>query len=62
MPPARSRPAVIEIVRRGKTFAYDLADFKDWALLFDNAVLEVKCRDGISTYWPIDSITYWRVR
>ncbi len=62
MPQPRARPAVIEVVRRAKTFTYDLADFKDWALLFDNAVLEIKCRDGVTSYWPLDSITCWRVR
>lgn len=62
MPQARARPATIEVVRRGKTFSYDLADFKDWALLFDSAVLEIKGRDGLTTYWPLDSITCWRVR
>ena len=62
MPQIRARPAVIEIVRRGKAFAYELADFKDWGILFDNAVLEIKAREGGTYYWPLDSITYWRVR
>lgn len=62
MRPARQKPAVIEIVRRGRTIAYDLADFKDWAILFENMVLEIKARDGVTTYWPLDSITCWRVR
>ena len=59
---ARPKPATVEVMRRGKLFTYELADFKDWALLFDNMVLEVRSRDGIATYWPLDSITYWRVR
>lgn len=58
----RSKPAVIEVIRRGKLFAYDLADFKDWGILFENTVLEIKARDGATYYWPLDSITYWRVR
>lgn len=62
MPQARPTPATIDVVRRAKVFTYDLADFKDWALLFDNAVLEIKSRDGTAHYWPIDSLTYWRVR
>lgn len=62
MPHIKARPAIIDVIRRGKIFTYELADFKDWALLFDNAVLEVKSRDGLTTYWPLDSITYWRVR
>lgn len=51
----------MELTRRGKVFIYELADFKDWALLFDNTVLEIRGRDGTSTYWPLDSITCWRV-
>ncbi len=56
------KPATVELIRRGKSFTYELADFKDWALLFDNAVLEIRARDGATYYWPLDSITYWRVR
>jgi hypothetical protein len=59
---APARPATVELVRRGKVFTYELADFKDWALLFDNAVLEIRARDGTTSYWPLDSITCWRVR
>lgn len=56
------RPAVIEVTRRGKVFAYDLANFKDWGILFENTVLEIKTRDGVTTYWPLDSVTCWTVR
>ncbi len=58
----KSRPAIIDVIRRGRQLTYELADFRDWALLFDNAVLEIKTRDGPTYYWPLDSITYWRVR
>ena len=54
--------AVIEVTRRTKTYSYELADAKDWALLFDNMVLEVKARGGVATYWPLDSVTMWTVR
>jgi len=62
MPHVRFRPAVIEVVRRGKVFAYELADFRDWGILFENTVLEIKSRDGTAHYWPLDSITFWKVR
>ncbi len=62
MPQLKVKPATIEVIRRTKVFTYELADFKDWALLFDNTVLEIRSRDGVAHYWPVDSITYWRVR
>lgn len=62
MPHIKARPAVIEVVRRGKCFTYELADFKDWGVLFDSTVLEIKARDGMTTYWPLDAVTFWRVR
>jgi len=33
---------------------------KDWAVLFDHAVLEIK-QESIITYYPIDGITKWTV-
>lgn len=54
-------PAKIQVIRRGKTNEYALADQTDWALLFDNAVLEIRASDGATYYWPLDSITLWKV-
>lgn len=55
------KPVKIMVIRLGKTSTYDLDDFTDWALLFDNAVLEIKAADGATYYWPLDSITLWKV-
>lgn len=56
------KPATIEVVRRGKTFIYDLADEKDWGLAFDNYVLSIDAADGTKYYWPLESITLWKVK
>lgn len=57
----KKQPIQLLVIRRGKTNQYDLADNTDWALLFDNAVLEIKSTDGATYYWPLDSITLWKV-
>ena len=62
MPSAKARPALIEVTRRGKSFAYELADFKDWGILFENTVLEIRAKSGVTYYWPLDSVTLWTVR
>lgn len=61
MAASKKKPVKILVIRRGKTNAYDLADHTDWALLFDNAVLEIKATDGCTYYWPLDSITLWKI-
>jgi len=49
-------------MRRGKTFTYQLADTLDWAVLFENTVLEVKSvKPAGRFYWPLDSVTQWKV-
>lgn len=55
------RPACIEVIRRGKTFLYDLDDEKDWGIAFDNLVLSIDASDGAKYYWPLDSVTLWKV-
>lgn len=57
----QKKPVKLLVIRLGKTNTYDLADHTDWALLFDNAVLEIKATDGAAYYWPLDSITLWKV-
>lgn len=52
-------PTLLQVIRLGKTYSYDLADKLDWAVLFDNAVLEVKTKEGKTHYWPLDSVTQW---
>lgn len=57
----QKRPATIHVVRRGKTFSYDLADEKDWGIAFENTVLSIDAADGSKYYWPLDSVTLWKV-
>lgn len=54
-------PATIQVIRAGKTSEYQLADSKDWAVIFDD-VLEIKAIDGCSYYWPLLSVTLWKVK
>lgn len=55
-------PVTLTVLRRGKTFAYELADNLDWAILFENTVLEIKSvQPAGKFYWPIDSVTLWKV-
>lgn len=58
----KSKPVTLQLMRRGKILSYALADSKDWGILFDNVVLEIKGLDGVTYYWPLDSITYWSVQ
>lgn len=53
-------PTLLQVIRLGKTSQYDLADKLDWAVLFDNTVLEIRAADGATYYWPIDSVTLWK--
>ena len=59
MAPKTKQPITLSVVRRGKTFTYQLSDTHDWAVLFENAVLEVKTIDGKTHYWTLDSVTQW---
>lgn len=59
---AKKKPAVLKVIRLGKTSEYQLADEKDWALLFEDTVLEIKAADGCKYYWPVASITLWTVK
>ena len=54
-------PATIQVIRAGKTHEYQLADSKDWGIIFED-VLEIKAADGCSYYWPLDSVTLWKVK
>ena len=55
-------PVTLSVVRRGKTFTYELADHLDWSVLFENTVLEVKSIQPAGRYyWPLDSVTLWKV-
>ena len=54
-------PATIQVIRAGKTNEYQLADAKDWGIIFDD-VLEIRSSDGCTYYWPLLSITLWKVR
>lgn len=54
-------PAILQVIRRGKTNEYELADSKDWGIIFEN-VLEIKAADGAHYYWPLDSVTLWKVK
>lgn len=61
---AKSRtpePVTLSVIRRGKTFSYELSDKMDWSVLFENTVLEVKPKGGALYYWPLDSVTLWKV-
>lgn len=57
--PRTPEPTLLQVVRLGKTYAYELNDKLDWAVLFDNAVLEIKTSSGKTHYWPLDSVTQW---
>lgn len=54
-------PVTLSVIRRGKTHDYQLADAMDWAVIFDT-VLEIKSVDPVGKfYWPLDSVTLWKV-
>ena len=58
---AKAKPVTLSVVRRGKTFSYELAGEMDWAVIFDT-VLEVKsAKPAGKYYWPLDSVTLWKV-
>ena len=61
MAPKPKTPATIQVIRAGKTNEYQLADSKDWAVIFDD-VLEIKATDGCCYYWPLPSLTLWKVK
>lgn len=52
-------PTLLQVIRLGKTYSYELSDKLDWAVLFDNTVLEIKTTQGKTHYWPLDSVTQW---
>lgn len=54
-------PAVIEIWGAAHMERHELADTKDWAILFDT-VLEVKAKDGGTYYYPVDELLKWVIR
>ncbi len=58
-PKPKSEPTQLQVIRRGKVTSYELADKLDWAVLFDNAVLEIRTAGGPVHYWPLDSLTQW---
>jgi hypothetical protein len=60
MAPSKKRPAKIQVIRRGKTYEYALADETDWAIWQDN-ILQINAADGAKYYWPVDSVTLWKV-
>ena len=56
----KKRPAKVQIIRMGKTSEYTLADETDWAIVFED-VLEIRATDGSKYYWPLASVTLWKV-
>ena len=59
--PKTQEPVTLSVIRRGKTNSYQLADAMDWAVIFDT-VLEIKSIDPAGRfYWPLDSVTLWKV-
>lgn len=58
---ARSRPAVVTVyLGKGEPEVHVLADFKDWAVIFED-VLEIKAADQ-THYYPLDSVRKWTVK
>jgi len=58
---AKSKPYILSVIRRGKTYTYELASEMDWAVIFDT-VLEVKSVNPAGKfYWPLDAMTLWKV-
>ncbi len=57
----RVMPAVIEIWGACSMARYELADTKDWSILYDT-VLEIKTKDDGTHYYPIDELLKWVVR
>jgi len=55
------QPCIVSVTRKGKIIPYELSDDKDWAVLFDSTVLEIKEKTGEVHYWPLDSIDSWDV-
>jgi hypothetical protein len=54
-------PVTLSVVRRGKTFTYELADQLDWGVLYD-VLIEIKSTEPAGKfYWPLDSVTLWKV-
>lgn len=53
-------PVKIQVIRRGKTSEYHLAAETDWSI-WQDTILQINAIDGVKYYWPLDSITLWRV-
>lgn len=62
MAAARKTPATLTVVRRNRSYDYELADEKDWGVMFENTVLSIDVKDGSHVYWPLDSVIRWTVR
>jgi len=61
MSAAKHKPATVTVhVGQGEPEIHTLADFKDWAVIFDD-VLEVKTREQ-THYYPLESLRKWTVR
>jgi hypothetical protein len=58
---SKPKPVRLSVVRRGKTHVYELSDKLDWSVLFESTVLEIKASDGAHYFWPLDSVTLWKV-
>jgi hypothetical protein len=54
-------PAVVSVFLEGPTEVFEVADTKDWAVIFDD-VLEVKAKDGTTHYFPLPCVKKWTVR
>jgi hypothetical protein len=60
MPTSKLKPAMVTIyLGKGEPEVHQLADFKDWAVIFED-VLEIKARDH-THYYPLDSVRKWIV-
>lgn len=54
-------PVVIEIWGAASMERHELADEKDWSIMWDT-VLEIKTKDGAKHYYPVDELLKWVVR
>lgn len=57
----KPQPVTLSVVRRGKTFAYELESELDWGVLYET-LLEIKSANPTGKYyWTLDSVTLWIV-
>jgi len=56
------KPVILQLLHGNADIAYDLSDEKDWALLYDESILEIKDTTGAAHYWPVSAVTRWIIR